>query len=209
MRKALYFYGAGGFGREVLSFVRNLDQWEPRGFLDDMLVPGTLVGGIPVVGGSGKLRELAGENVIITVGSPLLRKKIALRLEEVVTSPVILHPGATILDPDTVKLGRGTIITAGVVITTNVSVGNHVLVNLNATIGHDSVVGSFTAIMPGVNISGNVSIGESVLLGAGSNVRNGVVIEDSATVGMGAVVLKRVSSGDTVGGVPAVSLNKQ
>ena len=83
------------------------------------------------------------------------------------------------------------------------TIGDGVVVNWNATIGHDARIGRFTVVNPGANISGNVDVGDGVLVGAGDVILQGLRIGDGATVGAGAVVTKDVAAGQTVVGVPA------
>ena len=63
---------------------------------------------------------------------------------------------------EAVEIGGGTIITAHTSITTNISIGRHVHVNLNCTIGHDTVIEDYVTLSPGVHLSGNVTITMSV-----------------------------------------------
>jgi sugar O-acyltransferase (sialic acid O-acetyltransferase NeuD family) len=209
MRKPLYIYGAGGLGREVLALIRDLESWEPRGFIDDNAEKGKIIKNLPVLGGNSILRDLGNANVIIAVGSPLLKKNLGLLLPANINSPVLIHPRATLLHEDSILIGEGSIVCAGVVLTTDVKIGDHVLINLNSTIGHDSSIGSFSSVMPGVNIAGDVIIGEGVLLGSGCNIMNRVKIGENSRVGMGAVVLRDVVEGDTMAGVPAKSILRQ
>jgi sugar O-acyltransferase (sialic acid O-acetyltransferase NeuD family) len=203
MRRPIYIYGAGGLGREVLAMLRMLEEWEPMGFIDDNIPTQKTLKGLPILAGVGDLHDLALAAIVIAVGDPMAREKIGLRLPKDVLCPVIKHPTAQLVDEHSIKIGKGCILCAGVVLTTDISLGDHVLVNLNTTIGHDSSVGSYSAIMPSVNIAGSVTVGECVLLGSGSNIRNGVQIGNKSKVGMGAVVIKNVQEGDTVVGVPA------
>ena len=68
---------------------------------------------------------------------------------------------ATIVDPSvilskSVSIGEGTIICAGTIATVDISIGKHVIINLDCTLGHDDVIGDFVTICPSVNVSGNV-----------------------------------------------------
>ena len=54
----------------------------------------------------------------------------------------------------------GTVLTAGVILTTRIQTGDFVLINLATTVGHDVNIGNFCSIMPGCSISGSVSLGE-------------------------------------------------
>ena len=139
----------------------------------------------------------------MAIGDPLIKRQICEHIPKEMRFPVLVHPRALMSDPSSIIVGKGTIICAGVVLTTDISISEHVLINLNTTIGHDCIIGAFSSIMPGVNVAGEVTIGTSVLLGSGSNIRNRVRIGDRCKVGMGAVVIRNVNDDDTVVGVPA------
>jgi sugar O-acyltransferase (sialic acid O-acetyltransferase NeuD family) len=203
MRKPLFIYGAGGLGREVLAIARRLEEWEPKGFFDDGVRKGSVIKGIPVVGGMAELKSMDSIDIVIAIGAPLLKQRIVAQIDSRVRFPYLIDPNATVLDPGSVHINAGSIICSGAVLTTDIFVGTHVLINLNATVGHDSSVGSFSSVMPGVNIAGEVRIGEGVLLGSGCNIMNRSFVGRNAQVGMGAVVLKNVGEGETVVGIPA------
>ncbi len=204
MKMPLYIYGAGGLGREVLSLIRILPEWEPVGFIDDGVMKDVLVNGIPILGGSEIVSLLpSGSHLIIAIGDPLSKANIVKMIIGNILYPTLIHPRAILQDISTIEVGEGSIITAGCVLTTNIKIGNHVLININATIGHDTKIGNCCSIMPGVNIAGGVTIDDCVLIGSGANIINHVDIKHSARVGMGAVVIRNVAAGITVAGVPA------
>jgi serine acetyltransferase len=74
---------------------------------------------------------------------------------------------------------------------------------MNATFGHDVIVGDHCVFSPGVHLSGWVKIGNGCLLGAGAVLLERVQIGDNVTVGSGAVVVQNLPSDLTVWGVPA------
>jgi sugar O-acyltransferase (sialic acid O-acetyltransferase NeuD family) len=211
MKKPLAIYGAGGLGREVLALARSLPEWELIGFFDDGVHQGALVDSSKVLGGLSQLKNWNSSlYVVIAIGNPVTKRSIVEALKDCnhITYPVLIHPLSAIIDEKSVKLGAGTILTPGCVLTTNIKVGNHVLINLNATVGHDCVVHDYVSIMPGVNIAGEVRIGEASLIGSGANVLTGVHVGKNAIVGSGSVVTKSISENDTVAGVPARSIKK-
>lgn len=210
MKKPIFIFGAGGLGREVLSLVTAIETWEPKGFLDDGVERGTMIKGLEVIGGVNIVPDLPSDAaIVLAIGDPETKVKLASAIRTQIQFPVLIHPAAIVQDPMSVMINEGTIICAGAVLTTNIYVGAHVLINLNVTVGHDSSIGAFSSIMPGVNVAGEVSLGDAVLLGAGCNIRNKVNIGHRVRVGMGAVVLSDVGENETVVGVPARRLESK
>lgn len=205
MKQPLFIYGAGGLGREILSLVRNADAWEPAGFIDDVVPRHEIIKGLQIIGGLEALEAIDGpRNVVLAVGNPLLKQKLVQALRPYnIQYPVLIHPTAILQDPESIRIGEGSIIAAGSVLTTDIHIGSHVLVNLNSTIGHDAAIGDYTSIMCGVNIAGAVTIGDSVMVGSGACILNRISVGNKSRVGMGAVVVKPVAPDTTVVGVPA------
>lgn len=209
-RKELFIYGAGGLGREILSLVKTLSGWSVAGFIDDRVPAGTKVNGLEVLGGKDYLLTYNHEtHLILALGDPRIKSEVAKSLENsAIIYPTLVHRAAVLQDNQLIKIGEGSIITAGCVLTTNIRIGKHVLINLNSTIGHDVHIGNYCSVMPGVNIAGEVIIGDCVLIGSGANILNRMVISEKSRVGMGAVVTKPVAPGATVVGVPAKPMNR-
>ncbi len=119
--------------------------------------------------------------------------------------PVLVHPACIVGNKKFNQLGRGTILTAGVILTTHVNLGDFVLINLATTVGHDVHIGNFSTIMPGCNISGNVSIGEGCLMGTGAKTLQNIAIGAESVIGAGAVVTKSFEGKVKLMGIPAVN----
>lgn len=107
------------------------------------------------------------------------------------------------------SLGDGCIICPSTILTTNVHLGCHCIVNISCTIGHDTIIGDFVTINPGVNISGNVRIGGNCNIGSNAVIRNGITICDDVTIGAGAVVVKDITEPGIYVGSPAIRLDKR
>ncbi len=207
MTKKLVIYGAGGFGREVKSMLPYLaEEYELLGFLDDGLEVEVEVDGTRVLGGSDWIKDFSSEiYVVIAIGNPRIKSTVCKQLQKYaqIKFPTMIHSRAHLQDEKHISIGEGSVIGAGSVLTTGITLGKHVLINLNVTIGHDSVIGNFSSIMPGVNLSGNVSIGSEVMIGSGANVINKIKIGDFSNIGAGSVVNHDIPAASTAAGVPA------
>lgn len=209
----LAIYGAGGLGREIALMVTQINRREPlwklEGYYDDGVEKGSVVDGLPVLGAMEdlNLREES-LSVAVAIADPQLRKVVTDRITNAnINFPVLIHPDANPGGEDN-YFGRGTIITAGCILTTGIVIGEFAIINLLSTIGHDVKLGSFTIVMPGCNISGNVQVGACALIGTGAKILQNLTLGKNCTVGAGAVVTKDFGDDVTVVGIPARKVNK-
>lgn len=207
--KDIAIFGAGGFGREVLALIKDINKVEPTwnivGFFDDSYDKGIIVNGYPSLGKTEELNNWRTPiSLTLSIGSPAIKYKILNKITNpLVEYPTLIHPSVWIGDKEYVEIGRGCIICAGVMITTNVKIKDFVILNLQCTVGHDTVINDYAAFMPSVNISGEVSIGEGVYVGTGAKIINQIEIGDNTIVGAGAVVSKSLPADCTAVGIPA------
>jgi len=205
--KPLAIYGAGGLGREIAVMVEQINRQEPcwklEGFYDDAIARGTVVDGLPVMGGMDEVNRVATRtSLIIAIAVPSTRKAVVEKIDnDQIDFPVLVHPLA-IPGSESNYFGQGTIITAGCILTTGVVLGDFTIINLSSTLGHDVKLGSFSIVMPGCNISGNVTVGECSLIGTGAKILQNLTVGKNCIVGAGAVVTKSFGDGVTVVGVP-------
>lgn len=203
----LAIYGAGGFGRETALLVDQMNAvektWKLVGFYDDGIEKGELVEGYPVLGGIDDVNKVTNKlALVVAIADPLTRKKIVSSIDNpLIDFPVLAHPQA-LLGSVTNFFGRGSILTAGCILTTGIVTGEFVIINLTATVGHDVKIGSFCSIMPGCNISGNVQLGAGTMVGTGAKILQNLVIGNDCKVGAGTIVTKNFSDGITIVGVP-------
>ena len=113
------------------------------------------------------------EGVIIAVGDNRARKREA---EARPREPwaYLIHPSATVAS--SALIGMGTVIMAGATVQARASIGQHCIVNTNASVDHDCVLGDFVHIAPGAHLCGSVRVGEGTLVGTGVAVAQGAVL---------------------------------
>ncbi len=205
-------FGAGGFGRETALMIRQINQvhhdWNLIGFFDDAIQRGSSIDGIKILGGIAELNQIGEKlSVMVAVADPQTRRSIVASIKNVnIDFPVMKHPYNFLGDDATNQFGKGSIITAGNIFTTNIHLHEFVIINLACTIGHDVRIDSFCTLMPGSSISGNVHIGEATLIGSGVRILQNITIGNNCKVGAGAVVIKNSRSDVTLVGVPATEI---
>lgn len=207
--KDLAIFGDGGFGREVLALIQDINrvetQWNILGFFDDGYEKGLNINGYPTLGSVDDLNQWNSDiAIVVSIGNPITRKNVINRIKNPrVSFPTVIHPSVWIGDKNFVEIGEGGIFCAGVMITTNIVIKDFVILNLQCTVGHDTVINEYASFMPSVNISGEVNIGEGVYVGTGATIINQLEIGDYTIVGAGSVVSKSLPNNCTAVGVPA------
>lgn len=207
--KDLIIIGASGFGREVAWLVERINKakstWNLLGFFDDDdRIQGEIINGYKVLGKSEDVGKYPDAYYVCAIGSSRIREKVINRIIDV--NPAVKF--GTVIDPtvemsDLVQIGEGSIICAHTIITVNISIGKHVIINLDCTVGHDAVLSDFVTLYPSVNVSGITNIGHAVELGTGMQIIQGKSIGDYSIVGAGAVVVKDIPEKCTAVGSPA------
>ena len=206
--KDLIIFGASGVGREVAWAVERINKvsptWNLLGFMDDDdSIQGTEINGYKVLGKIGDIKKYPDAYYVCAVGASRVREKIVNNMREInpdIKFGIVIDPSVEM--SDLVTIGEGTIICANTIITVNISIGNHVIVNLDCTVAHDAILKNFVTLYPSVNVSGITEIGHAVELGTGTQIIQGKKIGDYVIVGAGAVVIKDIDKPGTYVGVP-------
>lgn len=207
--KKIYIIGAGGFGREVAWLIERINQakpeWQLQGYIDDNVqLHGNMEDSYPVLGGCEILEQCDEEAwAVCAIGVAAVRSRV---IHKVAGFKNVRF--ATLIDPSVmmssrVALGEGTIVCAGTICTVDITIGRHVIINLDCTIGHDAIIEDFVTIYPSVNVSGCAVIGKAVELGTGAQIIQGKKVGSETIVGAGAVVAKDLPEKCTAVGVPA------
>ena len=205
--KNLIIIGASGYGREVyntaVESIGFKEEFEIKGFLDDNLnALDGFKGYPPIIGTIKDYQPMTNDVFVCAMGNVMTRKRVSeMILERGGEFYTLIHKTAYI--SMNVTLGKGCMILAGARLHCDVTIGDYVIIQPFAIIGHDCVVGSWSLINTYSDLGGGSKLGEGVTLQINSFVMPLAVVGDYATIGAGSVTIRRVKAGQTVFGVPA------
>lgn len=199
--------GGGGHAKVLIEALL-VNSAVIAGIVDsDPQLAGTLVLGIPVLGGDDIVNDFPHEEILLVNGLgsvkvPVKRRELFDRFKrEGYQFATVIHPSVVIASD--VKLEEGVQLMAGVVIQPGCRIGSNTIINTKASVDHDCIVGDHVHIAPGVTLSGGITIGSCSHIGSGATVTQGVVIGVGCLVAAGAVVTNDIADRVMVRGVPA------
>ena len=199
--KKLVIVGARAMGREAYAYACECGM-DVKGFLDSKADAFDGFNGYPPVLGSVECYVPCEEDVfVVALGEPEYKVKYAqIIFNRGGRFTSVIHPTAYI--GKNVKIGPGCIICPNTTITNDTEIGEHVILNIGASINHDNRIGDGSTICPGSRLAGRVRIGKKVFIGTGALVIPDVQLGDNVYVAAGAVVVKSFEKGRLMG-IPA------
>jgi sugar O-acyltransferase (sialic acid O-acetyltransferase NeuD family) len=192
MKKALI--GAGGHAREVMAQM----GLELTCFVDDKYVTHN-TNTVPL-----SLFNPKEYVVMVAIANSKDRHGIIQRLPKETKYFTFVHPTALIMD--NIYIGEGSFIGAYSILTTNIKIGKHAILNRSNHIGHDCEIGDYFSAMPGAIVSGNVKIYDLVYMGNNSSIREKISVHSLSTIGMNSAVVKNIEKSGVYVGCPAVKI---
>jgi sugar O-acyltransferase (sialic acid O-acetyltransferase NeuD family) len=210
MMKDFVVIGCGGFGRETAEIAKTIMKEKKDlnliGFIDDNKeLHGKIINNVPVLGNLQWVKDsYNGDQLffVCAVGEPSIKKKVVERALRLGYTPhSLIHP--SVLMYYDVSVGEGTILCPGSIITTNITIGNHVIINKICSIGHDAIIEDFVTINPLSAIGGGAHLEEGVFIGAGTSVLQYIKVGQWSVIGAGATVIRDQEAYVTAVGVPA------
>ena len=187
MKKVLI--GNGGHAREVMAQMGvNLLRFVDDKYVDNDTLP---------LSRFDSTKHVA----MVAVADSKDRYDIVQRLPKETHFFTFIHPTALLME--NIEIGEGSFIGAYSILTTNIKLGNHAILNRGNHIGHDCVIGNYFSAMPNAVVGGNVNIKDKVYMGSCSNIREKINISNDVIIGMNAAVVKDINKQGTYVGVPS------
>jgi sugar O-acyltransferase (sialic acid O-acetyltransferase NeuD family) len=202
--------GAAGHAQEVAWSLR---EQEARGgrpceilFFDDAVPKRKVASELgDVVGTLSDLwgwADRADATLVLGVGLPSLKTAITGRLRALgLPWATVVHPTATV-GPNC-RIGEGTYVAAGAIVTVNCTIGRFVTINMHCQVAHEDVLEDLVTLHPDTHLGGNVRVEEGAELGTGSIVIAGLTVGARAVLGAGCTVVRSLPGEATYVGIPA------
>lgn len=205
-------FGAGGHAAEVCAYIGAIASSSPDyhllGCIDDYKPAGT-AGLVHILGDTVAFERLLGQVGRLrghtAIGDNPTRREVVMRVEAKAGDRlewlVLQHPAATV--GRAVEIGEGSCLAPGSIATARVRIGRHCILNVKASVSHDSTLGDFVNLNPGATVAGNVQIGAGCYVGAGATIIDRISVGEGTVVGAGAVVVADLPPNVVAVGVPA------
>lgn len=207
MNLPVIILGAGGHAKVLIEALL-ASSAVIKGIVDsNPTLVGSRLLGVPVLGGDDVVDEFTPSQIRLvngvgSIGLPLKRQQVFEKLKAMgYDFATVIHPSAVIASD--VVLSEGAQLMAGAVIQPGTHIGCNTIINTRASVDHDCIIGDHVHISPGVTLSGGVSVETGSHIGTGATVIQGISINNGCLVAAGAVVVKNISGGVMVRGVPA------
>lgn len=210
----LIIVGAGGFGREVMHWLKDCNAGlkpgakEPvpiKGFLseDPQILDGFDVAE-PILGSPLEYRPVAGDRFVLAIGEIESRKRVveAIRQKGGKFESVV-HPAAVVAS--TAKIGEGVVICPFALVSDRVVLEDFTVLNFFASCGHDAVVGRYSTLSPYATLNGRAVLENEVFLGTHATVTGGVQVGAKAKIAANSVAHRDVKPRTLVQGPPSRS----
>jgi sugar O-acyltransferase (sialic acid O-acetyltransferase NeuD family) len=202
--KELIIIGCGNVGGFVAYNIRETGDYKIIGFLDDDKTKhGQSLFGSKVLGSIDTFGDYASKDTyaVLAISSPKAKQSILRRLSKFdVHFPNLIFSHVWLSKNTT--LGKGNILYPGVSINYESAIGDFVIMNMNCAIGHNATISNYCTLAPGVNLGGFTFIEELVEVGIGVSTKQNIRIGKGAVIGGQSMLVRNVSAGAVVKGVP-------
>jgi sugar O-acyltransferase (sialic acid O-acetyltransferase NeuD family) len=208
MMEKIVILGISGHAKVIIDIVEQEGRYKVAGLVDRFCRDGVRILSYPVIGQDEDLplllKQYTISGVIVAIGDNFLRATVAARVAEACPGlrfVSTVHPRAYVARE--VRIGAGSVVMAGVSVNPSCVIGNHCILNTNASLDHDSCMADFSSIAPGVITGGGCQIGEYSAVGIGAVMIHNITIGDHTIIGAGATVVKDIESFAVAYGSPA------
>lgn len=196
-------FGGGGHGKTLIDLVRAGGMLHVVAIVDDGLTAGSMVMGVPVLGGAEVLDQIYGQGVRLAVNGVGGINHVDVRVNVFkmlraagFAFPTLIHPTAWI-EPSAVLEG-GVQVLAKSYVSSESHIGFGTVINAGVVVSHDCMLGEVVNLSPGAMLAGGGKVEDYAQIGMAATVNLNITIGRSARIGNGATVKADVPAGCVV-----------
>lgn len=205
----ILIWGAGSQARIIIEMIRESRIGTPVALFDAHVSKPAFDTDIPFTRDATSLKKKikAATHYVTCIGGEhgYARVRTSMFLEECGLKPLSLIHAKSFIEPSA-TLGAGCQVMPCAVVHKFAHIGNHLILNTNATVDHECTIRHGVHIMGGAALAGRVSVGDYATIGTNATILPDITIGEGAYVGAGAVVTRNVAPYTIVAGVPAKKL---
>ena len=196
--KKFAIFGNGGLSKEISSAYFCMFGSSPTIFVDDIYYRKK--------NHVKKFSEFDPQlyEIVIAIGNPAQRNEIVKRFPADTEWATFVSDDAIL--GTNIKIGKGSIVCGGSIVTENIKIGEHCILDRHTDVGHDCTIGSYLTLAPGAKVSGACNIADRVYIGANAVIKEKLSICSDVTIGMLAGVTRDITKRGTYVGIPAKSV---
>jgi sugar O-acyltransferase (sialic acid O-acetyltransferase NeuD family) len=186
--KSVVIIGAGGFAKELYSYLQNeinnniVNNYVIKGFLDinrnsydEMCLESKYLGH------EDNYVIQQDDEFIVAIGNSKNRKKVIEKLiEKKASFFTYIHNSAII--SNNASIGNGVIICPNSIIQAHASIGDYCVLNVFTSVGHDSILGENSILSPYSTLNGNVIAGKNLFMGTKSSILLGTKVGENCSI---------------------------
>jgi len=197
-------FGSGGLAKELIAYIEEEGTHEVVCVVSSEPFGDNRFGRKYAVVENIRVGAFPGAKFLLAVADPEVKRAIVEKNE--MRWATYIHPTCTISPYATI--GMGCVLAPQCIVTADAILCEWVFMNTHATVGHDSIVDSWTTMFPKTEVCGDCEIGMGCILGIGSYVLPKKVLTRGIKVSAGSVVRHSFDQkhhvGITLQGNPAV-----
>lgn len=208
--KNLLIIGARGFGRDIYYLASQCSDYQNefviKGFLDDKVDALDEFKSYQPIVDSVEDYIVGDDDVFICALGDVQQKKkyTQMILDKGGKFISLIHPSAYV-DPNA-KMGAGCIVSRFAGLGSGSIIGDYVLIQGAAFIGHDVKIGNYSRVDCHVVCTGGAIIEDEVTIHTSAIISQNVLVQKGAHIGAGSFVIRTVKENSTVYGNPAIRL---
>lgn len=213
-KEKVLIVGSSGHSKVIIDIFEKMSNISIIGLIDAYRPAGSETLGHKILGSEEIINKLFLKDptikVFVAIGDNFIRSQVVSKIKSLIQDIKFIsaiHPNSTI--GKNVIIGEGVAIMAGVVVNSDSVISDFCILNTNASLDHDNVMGKYSSLAPNSVTGGNVKIGEFSSISISATIKHGISVGEHSIIGAGSVLLNNCPNNVIFYGIPAREIRKR